>query len=696
MAELLLEILSEEIPSRMQLNAREQLKKVFTEGLTKNNLSATKIQSFVSTRRLVLFAEKIEVSSNANLEVKGPKTDALVQAVEGFARKYNKEISDLEKRQTEKGEFYFLVNKISSQQILEVLTNLINDILLNFTWPKSMRWSNNSKSWVRPIRNILCLYDGKILPVNFENIKANRQSIGHRFLSDGWFEVRYFVDYSENLKKRFVILDFEEKLKYIESEILKIAEENNLVCKSDNKLLEEVAGLVEWPSVLLGKFKSEFLNVPEPILTITMKTHQRYFPLYKKNGDLSNYFIAVANSDQKASKTIIQGNEKVLAARLSDAQFFFEQDIKNKLLNNIPKLSRITFHAKLGNMQEKVERLSKLALFIAMWVPFANLEKVEKAANLAKADLMTYIVQEFPELQGLMGKIYAELEGYDKEVYEAIQTHYLPLGPESQLPEIPEAITVSLADKIDNIVGFFSIDEIPTSSKDPYALRRAALGIIRIIIQHNIQIPLKIVLDTSFTLYPSHYFKNNEVKENVVKKHRRVVEEIIEFIFERFKYYKKLQGIRQDVFDAVMALTDSDNLATINNKIVLLEKLLADGSKQQILIALNRVESILYANEDDKHSLKVNEKLFENTFESDLFELINDIKNDALKYLKYQKYEKLFEVISVLVNPINQFFDNVIVNDERPEIRKNRLALLQNIQELTKGLANFSMLNFRN
>ncbi|MBN9542928.1 MAG: glycine--tRNA ligase subunit beta [Alphaproteobacteria bacterium] len=690
MSELLLEIFGEEIPARMQLKAKEQLKTLFSEQIAKQNIEAKKIDTYVSSRRLVLHAENISVKETGDQEIRGPRTDANQNAIDGFLKKYGKQLEDLQKISTDKGEFFCIINKASNIDLNEVLTNIINGIIRNFNWSKSMKWSVYSDTWVRPIRSIVCLYDGKVLPVSYCGVKAGRTSQGHRFISEGTFEVRYFADYAENLKKRFVYLNFEEKMQFIWQEMQRVASDMALIIHEDKRLLEEVAGLVEWPLILVGNFSHEYLKVPPQIIESTMKSNQRYFPLYNKNDELTNKFIIVSNSDYHASQNIIKGNEKVISARLADAKFFFEQDLSVKLEDRVQDLSRLTFHEKLGNMFEKSERLSNLALYLAMWVPFSNLEKVETAARLAKADLTTNAVSEFPELQGLMGSIYAHIQGNHEEVCEAIYSHYLPLGPDTECPKNPESIAVALSDKIDTIVGFFSIGEIPTSSKDPYALRRAALGIIRIILENNLQVPLKVVLDTAFSLYPAKYFKDKE--EGICEKHKRVVDEIYAFILDRFKFLKKQEIKRQDVFDAVMTKVSTENLSDLNHRIKLLESVANDVRFKPMLVALNRAISILSSMPKVKE-VKLDTALFEKEEENALYYAVQDIKDEVAEHFKNKEYFRMFELLTDLTHPINRFFDGVIVNDDRENIKLNRVALIRSVSNLVKDFADFALLN---
>lgn len=692
MAELLLEIFSEEVPARMQLKAREQLAKVFLEQIQKNNIEASKVNAYVSVRRLVLHADNIYVKESGDQEIRGPRVDAPQPAIDGFLKKYAKSMADLQKIETDKGTFYCIINKASSINLDEVLLNIINDIIRNFNWPKSMKWSVNTDTWVRPIRSIICLFDGKVLPVSYAGIKAGRISYGHRFMSENSFDVRYFVDYAENLKKRFVMLDFEEKMHFIWSEMKKVSSDLGYSLQEDKRLLEEVSGLVEWPLILVGSFDKSFLKVPAEIIESTMKSNQRYFPLYNKEGALTNYFIIVSNGSHQASQTIIKGNEKVISARLADAKYFYETDLAINLSEMVNDLKRLTFHEKLGNMYEKAERLSNLSLYIAMWVPFADLEKVEVAARLAKADLVSNVVSEFPELQGLMGAVYSHAQGYAAQVSDAIHEHYLPIGPDSSCPNQPESVVVSLADKIDNIVGFFSIDEQPTSSKDPYALRRAALGIIRIILENNINLPLRVVLDTAFSLYADKHVKNGD--EGFVSKHKRVVDEIVEFIIDRFKYMKKQSIKRHDTFDAVLAKANKENLADVNARISILEEVANDARFKPVLAAINRAISILESIQDVK-TVKISESLLEKNEEKHLYFTINDIKDDVAEFYKNKDYFKMFEILTELTHPVNNFFDNVIVNDDREEVRNNRIAIIRNLENLVKEFADFAIINVR-
>jgi glycyl-tRNA synthetase beta chain len=517
MAELLLELFSEEIPARMQSKAADDLKSIITNALVDAGLTYEGAQVHATPRRLVLSVEGLNArSSDSTIEIKGPKTDASMPAIEGFLKKlgcYHPQVSALiaamknvgeqwsangftvEIKDTAKGSAFFGTHQLQGRAATDVIAEIVPHMVRNFPWPKSMRWGSGTLRWIRPLQSILCTFDGEVVPFEVEGIKSGNTTLGHRFLSSGAIEARRFDDYAGSLHKAHVIVDANARMETIRADAKNLSFAQGLEMIEDEALLKEVAGLVEWPVVLMGSFDKNYLNVPEEVIITTIKNNQKCFCLRGKDGKLSNHYLLVANTiASDGGKTIIHGNNKVIAARLSDAKFFWDQDRKVKLEDLLPKLDAITFHAKLGSQGERVKRIEALAGEIAKSIG-ADIEKSKLAARLAKADLVTGMVGEFPELQGLMGRYIALEQGIDPEVADALRDHYKPQGPSDSIPVSKIGQAVALADKLDTLVGFWAIEEKPTGSKDPFALRRAALGLIRIVIEKSSKLPLSHILE---------------------------------------------------------------------------------------------------------------------------------------------------------------------------------------------------------
>src|SRR5262245_40990032 len=498
MAELLLELFSEEIPARMQARAAEDLKRLVTEKLKAAGLAFTHAESYATPRRLALAVEGLPLAQpDVSEEKRGPRVSAPDQAVQGFLKSAGlASLDQCEKRDTGKGEFWFATIKKAGGKTIDLLGALISESLLALPWPKSMRWASNRVSWVRPLHSIIATLDGDVVRGSLAfgdaaEVPFGKNTRGHRFLSAGDIMVAGFADYKVKLKECFVIVDPAERRAAIHEQAEKLAAAEGLRVRPDEALLDEVVGLVEWPVVLMGKIDHAFMDIRPEVLTTTMRANQKYFALLDKAGKLAPRFLVASNMQTKdGGKAIIAGNERVLRARLSDAKFFWDQDRKVRLEERVPALKDIVFHARLGTVADKVARLQTLAAELAAFIPGADVDQVRSAALLAKADLTSGMVGEFPELQGIMGRYYALQEGEKPDVADAIKEHYAPLGPNDRCPKAPVSIAVALADKLDTLVGFYAIDEKPTGSKDPYALRRSALGVIRIILENGLRLPM--------------------------------------------------------------------------------------------------------------------------------------------------------------------------------------------------------------
>jgi glycyl-tRNA synthetase beta chain len=710
MAELLLELFSEEIPARMQRAAAEQLKTITETKFKEEELFFSKLHTFVTPRRLVLVAEGMSLTQEDKIvERRGPRADAPAQAVEGFLKSAGLVFEQLQKRQTDKGEFYFAVTQQKGKSTREVLTQLLPKILESLPWPKSMRWGEHTIRWVRPLKNICCVFGGDPLKLRFGHLVSNDQSFGHRFLAPDSFKVREFKQYAEELKNRYVILSSDDRMALIMEKAESMAEGKELLLHKDESLLEEVAGLVEWPEVLLGSIEHKFMHVPQEVLITSVRTHQKYFSLLKADGRLAPHFLVVTNTvTQSGGREIIEGNERVLKARLSDASFFWDQDRKVPLPKRLPKLEHIIFHAKLGTMAEKVERMGHLAQYLCMWVPHANLTLTERACQLAKADLVTEMVGEFPELQGIMGCYYAKEQGEDESVALAIREHYSPLGPGDDVPTKPLSIAVALADKLDTLAGMFAAGEKPTGSKDPFALRRSALGIIRIILENGLSVPLKLALSNALARYPRSMFHESGDGEEagagkkILKKlaptagrakPAEVVNELLEFIIDRLKVSLKGSGVRHDMIAAVFGRGDEDDLLRLTRRAASLAKFLGTPDGENLLAAYRRAVNIVGIEEKKDNSnyrgapVKL---LLEEDAERELFEALHAIKGDIKKLLKENQFESAMALLAKLRKPIDTFFERVKVNSEKPDVRRNRLLLLSQMRELVDEIADFS------
>ncbi len=675
MAELLLEILSEEIPARMQARAADDLKRLVTQGLKDAGLDFSKAEAFATPRRLALVVDGLpEKQPDVSEERKGPRADAPEKAIAGFKGSLPKG-AKIEEREAKKGTFLFATVEIKGRATTEILPELFNTAFQGFPWPKSMRWGTNSQRWVRPVHGLLCVFDGRVVDnVAYGNEPASNMTQGHRFLSGGPIKgVTDFTDYREKLRAAKVMLDAPERKALINEQAAKLAKAEGLTVKNDEGLLAEVAGLVEWPVVLMGRIDTAFMDVPGEVLASAMRKHQKYFSCLDGGGNLANRFIVVANTEASdGGAAIVAGNERVLRARLSDAKYFWDQDRKRSLASRAPELSQIVFHAKLGNLDEKADRVQALATEIAAYVPGADRDKVRSAARLAKADLTSNMVGEFPELQGVMGRYYALNDGENAEVAEAIAEHYGPLGPNDACPAAPVAVCVALADKIDTLTGFWSIDEKPTGSKDPFALRRAALGVIRLILENDLRIPLAGIFE---------------------KSKAGVGEDLLSFFAGRLKVHLKEKGVRHDHVDAVFALGGEDDLVRLLSRVDALAIFIGSEDGGPLLTAYRRAANILRIEEKKdggSHAGNADPALFDQDHERALYEVIGGVKPAIEAALSKERFVEAMLELSKLRDPVDAFFDHVTVNCEDADKRRNRLRLLSEIRSNMDAVADFS------
>ncbi|MBO9423878.1 glycine--tRNA ligase subunit beta [Labrenzia sp. R4_1] len=691
MPDLLLELFSEEIPARMQRKAAEDLKTLVTNALVDAGLPYEGAKAFATPRRLALHVAGVPAGSAATREErKGPRVGAPEKAVEGFLRGAGLASIDEATIQTDpkKGDFYVAVIEKPGRSAIDIIAEFMPGILRNFPWPKSMRWGTTSTRWVRPLHSIIATFgpeteEPDVVPFEFDGIKSGKTTRGHRFLADVAFDVRRFDDYAPALEKHKVVLDADRRKEIILADAKDRALALGLELVEDPGLLEEVAGLVEWPVVLTGSFDEAFLEIPDECIQLTIKVNQKCFVLKDpKTGKLANKFVLISNIvAPDDGQLIIAGNEKVIRARLSDAQFFWTSDLKTKLTDNLPKLSDVKFHEKLGSVGERVQRLIALSAELAPLVG-ADEAKAKRGAELAKADLVSAMVFEFPELQGLMGRYYATAQGEDASVATAIEEHYKPQGPSDNVPADPVAIAVALAEKLDLLTGFWAIDEKPTGSKDPYALRRAALGVIRIVLENNLRLKLG---DLILSALKAQSAKADD--------EAALVADLLSFFADRLKVHLKDEGMRHDLIDAVFALDGQDDLLMLVKRVEALQKFVSSDDGTNLAAGYKRAVNILKA-EEKKDGKPVTGKphadhLAEQA-EINLAAAIDTARAEAAEAVKSEDFEGAMEALSKLRAPVDKFFEDILVNADDPALRMNRLQLLAEIRDATHVVADFS------
>lgn len=682
MAELLLEVFSEEIPAGMQKRASDELKRLVCDGLKSAGLEFTTADCFATPRRLALVIDGLpNRQPDIKEEKKGPSVNAPEQALQGFMKGNGlTSIDQAEIRDLPKGQFYFAVVDKKGQPTAQILEVLIPTSLTALSWPKSMRWGNETQRWVRPVQSLLCLFDGGVVSFDFAGVSSGNTTLGHRFMSKGSLTASFFDAYKSGLNKAKVMLDPAERKELIASQAEALATAEGLTVKTDPGLLDEVTGLVEWPVVHMGSIDDEFMDVPAEALISSMRKHQKYFSCLDASGNLSTRFIVVANMETPDNGAqIIAGNERVLRARLSDAKFFWDQDRKSSLASKAPALKDRVFHAKLGTLDEKIDRVQALAADIASSVPGGDKDRARSASRLAKADLSTGMVAEFPDLQGTIGRYYALHDGESQEVADAIAEHYSPVGPNDICPSKPISVCVALADKIDTLVGFFAINEKPTGSKDPYALRRAALGIIRLILENDLHLSLAKLFDQSFQLYG--------LGENPKQ-------DLLAFFADRLKVHLKEQGVKHDHIDAVFALGDEDDLVRLLARVSALSAFLDSVDGENLLIGYRRAANIVAIAEKETDNIfngEIDAALLKATAEEDaLAAVLMGMSDDVGRDLLNNEFSNAMSRLATLRQPIDVFFEKVKVNIEDPGLRRNRLNLLWLIRETLGQVADFS------
>jgi glycyl-tRNA synthetase beta chain len=683
MADLLLELFSEEIPAGMQKRACADLQKIVTNGLVEAGLTYGSAGTFATPRRLCLTIDGLlSESPGTREERKGPRVDAPEQALNGFLRGAGLTKDQLEVRDDKKGQTYYAVIEKAGRPASEIVAEVVADAIRNFPWPKSMRWGAGTLRWVRPLHSILCILsaeDGsEVVDFEIDGIQSANLTAGHRFMSPEWFSVNSFEQYQIELKQAFVVLDAQERADHIWEDAKNMAFAQGLELVEDAGLLAEVAGLVEWPVVLMGDIAEDFLNLPPEVLITSMKEHQKFFSVKNPKTGRIEKFVTVANrTTTDNGATILAGNQKVLFARLSDAKFFWENDLriaKAGMGEWTDKLQNVTFHNKLGTQAERIDRIAALAGEIAPLVG-ADVELAIKAAKLAKADLSSEMVGEFAKLQGLMGRYYAAEAGLPAEVGAASQEHYSPLGPTDVVPTAPVSAAVAMADKIDTLTGFWAIDEKPTGSKDPFALRRAALGVIRLILENNVRAGAKALFAKGYNGADS--------------------DDLLSFFHDRLKVYLKDAGISHDVIDACLAMPNNDDFTLLVKRAKALQDFRNTDDGENLLQGFKRANNILTA-EEKKDGVSYEGtpevKFAEEDVERDLFAALDVNEAKIIDAIKNEDFASAMTSLAALRGPIDAFFDGVQVNADSQVVRRNRLCLLNKIRAIMGVVSDFTLI----
>ena len=683
MSEFFLELFSEEIPAKLQKNARNNLLHNFKDFFTKKNINFKKELSFSTPNRLLILFDGINSEIHQKEEeIRGPKIDAPENALNGFLNSNNLESKDVYEKETEKGVFYFAKKPAKNIKVSNLLTQNIPSILDKISWNKSMKWGDFELYWARPLKSILAVFNNKGLSFKYHHLESSNFTIINKDFENKKKIFKNFKSYSKYFKKSKIIIDQNLRKNFIQSQLLKVSNKKNFYTEINSKLLEEVTNLVNKPNIISCKFDEKFLKIPKEILITTMQFHQKYFHTFDKKGNITNIFLVVANN--KDNKGYIkEGNERVINARLSDAQFFWEKNKSNNLVKQVSKLRSMNYFKGLGTYFEKVQRLRKLGGMISDELLISK-DKVEISSTICKVDLLSDIVREFPELQGIMGGYFADFQGFDKDISLAVKEHYLPTGTNSKTPKKNFSIALAITDKIDTLVGFFGIDEKPTSSKDPFALRRLALGIIRILLENNKGLKLKDLINYSYNLYLEQGFKLTN---------KTVYKDLNNFFVERLKNYMKEKEIRQDIVEAAISSYGIDNMIKVYKKALTLNKLINKDTGQTVILCYKRASNILdneLKNLEFELSNSVDPGLFKNDFEKNLYKKIHDLRKYFTSLGKDENFEISLKNLAESKTTIFDFFDNVMVNDEDKSIRKNRLELLHMLCRTYDNYINFS------
>jgi len=733
MPDLLLELFSEEIPARMQAKAADDLRRMVTDKLVAEGLVYEGAKAFATPRRLALTVHGIPArQADLKEERRGPRVGGADAAIQGFLKATGlSSISEAKIQPDKKGDFYIALIEKPGRATIDVLAEMLPVIVRTFPWPKSMRWGarsakTGSLSWVRPLHAIAATFgleteEPDVVKFSVDGIEAGQTTCGHRFMAPSAISVRRFEDYEAKLLAAKVVLDPERRKDVILTDAKQLAFAQGFELVEDQALLDEVAGLVEWPVVLMGTFEDRFLSIPSEVIRATVRNNMKCFVVNDpKTGKLTNKFILTANIEASdGGKTIVAGNERVIRARLSDAKFFYDTDLKTKLEDRLPKFDQIVFHEKLGTQAQRIARIERLAVEIAaiLWKQRATffrgkfldgndfateqdyVRAVHRAAHLAKTDLLTEVVGEFPELQGLMGKYYALAQGENASVAAASEEHYKPQGPNDRVPTDPVSVAVALADKIDTLVGFWAIDENPTGSKDPYALRRAALGVVRLVLDNQIRLALKKIIDSSYRLLDANFRGPAEILS--IEDTR---EDLVEFFADRLSVFLKDQGARHDLVRASLhagaryiapnePVYEQDDLLMIVRRVEALGKFLDTDDGKNLLAGTKRASNILAIEEKkDKRTFDgaPDAKLYSLNEEKALAKAIDQVKAEAAAAVAKEDFAAAMSAMAKLRPAVDAFFDKVKVNNDDPKVRENRLKLLNEIRSATRAVADFS------
>jgi len=686
MSEFFLELFSEEIPSSLQKNLREELLDSFNKAFSEKFISFKKSSSYSTPNRLIIVFEGLQKQVVLkSKEIKGPNINAPEIALEGFMKSNNISNKDLIKKKIDKGEFYFFKTKSKKLNTHDLLEEFVPLLLQKIQWKKSMRWGEFDLNWGRPLKSILAMFDKKKLTFNFHHLVSSNTTFIDKEFEENKKIFNDFKDYVNFFKKLNIIIDQKERKNLIEKKFNEILNKKNIKIENNLKLLDEVVGLTDQPNVIICEFDRKFLNIPKEILIITMQHHQKYFPTFDRKGNITNEFLVVTNKQDKKG-FIKLGNERVVEARLSDAEFFWEKDKSQNLVKRVSKLKSMNYFKGLGTYFDKVQRMRKLGGMLSDELLISK-EKVELSASVCKVDLVSELVGEFPELQGIMGGYFAEEQGFEKEISLAIREQYLPAGLDSKVPKKPYSIALSLADKIDTLVGFFGINQKPTSSKDPFALRRLALGIIKTIVENKKDFKIRDLISYSSSLYSDQGF-NFENKF--------LQKELSDFLKDRLKFYMKEEKIRHDIIQASANSFNLDQSVAIFGKAKSLNKIIGKTTGIDIISSYKRASNILDSELKDKKfelSNTTDPGIFKTELEKNLLKKINELRKYFSSINKDESFEQSLAILAESKKIVFDFFDNVIVNEEDSTIKKNRLELIQMLCKTFDNYVNFSLID---
>ena len=686
MSEFFLELFSEEIPSSLQQNLRQELLNSFNKLFTEKFISFKKSTSYSTPNRLIIVFEGVQKQVVLKSEeIKGPNIKAPEIALEGFVRSNNISKKDLFKKAIDKGEFYFFKTKSKKLDTQDLLEEFVPLVLQKIQWKKSMRWGDFGLNWGRPLKSILALFNKKKLTFNFHHLTSSNSTFIDKEYEENKKTFIDFKEYSNFFKKLNIVINHEQRKDLIEKKLNEISNKKNIKIENNPKLLDEVVDLTDQPNVILCEFDRKFLNIPKEILIITMQYHQKYFPTFDKKGNITNEFLVVTN--KKDSKGFIKlGNERVVEARLSDAEFFWQKDKSQNLVKRVSRLKSMNYFKGLGTYFDKVQRMRKLGGMLSDELLISK-DMVELSASICKVDLVSELVGEFPELQGIMGGYFAEAQGFDKDICKAISEQYLPAGLNSKIPKKPYSIALSLADKIDTLVGFFGINQKPTSSKDPFALRRLALGVIKIIVENKKDFKIRDLISYASSLYMDQGFEfENKSMQN----------ELVDFFMDRLKFYMKDEKIRHDIIQASTSSGSLDQSVVIFGKAKTLNKIINKPNGIDLISSYKRASNILDSElKGQKLDLSntTDPGIFKTELEKNLFKKINELRKYFQRINKDENFEHSIANLAESKKVVFDFFDNVIVNEEDPAIKKNRLELIQMLCKTFDNYVNFSLID---